>query len=154
MKKILLALVTAVFALGVMSHGAEAAKKKTTVVVTPWLWGWNGTTWVWTGPWTVRDPKLAASNFWVGAAATGVYFGLKDGSKGGTYFARGTASHTGTFAYGASAIGCAAVSPIIGTLVVNRPLTTREVFISTANCAVPFVGGWVMNAWFDQNGWK
>ena len=46
MKKILLALVTAVFALGVMSHGAEAAKKKTQVVVTPWGWGWgwNGQT--------------------------------------------------------------------------------------------------------------
>lgn len=151
MKKILLALVTAVFALGVMSHGAEAAKKKTTVVVTPWWgWGWNGTQWVWTGPWTVRDPKLAASNFWVGAGATGAYFALRDGRH--AVNASGTTSSG--FAYGATAIGCAALSPIVGTLVVNRPLTTREVFISTANCAVPFVGGWVMNAWFDRNGWK
>jgi hypothetical protein len=150
MKKILLALVTAVFALGVMSHGAEAAKKKTTVVVTPhWGWGWNGTQWVWTGPWTVRDPRLAASNFWVGAGATGAYFALREGHHGAR-----SGVHSSGFAYGATTIGCAALSPIIGTLVVNRPLTTREVFISTANCAVPFVGGWVMNAWFDQNGWK
>ena len=152
MKKILLALVTAVFALGVMSHGAEAAKKKTQVVVTPWWgWGWNGTTWVWTGPWTVRDPNLAASNFWVGAGSTGAYFAIRSGHHN---VVRHTGAHTSTFAYGATAIGCAAVSPIIGTLVVNRPLTTREVFISTANCALPFIGGWVMNAWFDQNGWK
>ena len=150
MKKILLALVTAVFALGVMSHGAEAAKKKTQVVVTPWGWGWNGTTWVWTGPWTVRDPRLAASNLVVGAGATGAYFALRHGH----HAVRHSGIHSSGFAYGATAIGCAAVSPIIGTLWVNRPLTTREVFVSTANCALPFVGGWVMNAWFDQNGWK
>lgn len=154
MKKILLALVTAVFALGVMSHGAEAAKKKkTTVVVTPlgWGWGWNGTTWVWTGPWTVKDPRLAASNLVVGGGATAAYFAIKDGS---SVISRHSNISNSGFAYGATAIGCAAVSPIIGTLWVNRPLTTREVFVSTANCALPFVGGWVMNAWFDQNGWK
>jgi hypothetical protein len=152
MKKILLALVTAVFALGVMSHGAEAAKKKTQVVVTPvgWGWGWNGQTWVWTGPWTVRDPRLAASNFWVGAGSTAAYFGLRSGHTGWS----GHGTSTVAFAYGATAIGCAALSPIVGTLVVNRPLTTREVFISTANCALPFVGGWMMSAWFDRNGWK
>ena len=154
MKKILLALVTAVFALGVMSHGAEAAKrKKTEVVVTPWGWGWgwNGQTWVWTGPWTVRDPRLAGSNLVVGAGATAAYFGLRSGHSG---WNSGHGTSTATFAYGATAIGCAALSPIVGTLVVNRPLTTREVFISTANCALPFVGGWMVNAWFDQNGWK
>ena len=151
MKKILLALVTAVFALGVMGQAAEAAKKKTQVVVTPvWGWGWNGTQWVWTGPWTVRDPKLAASNFWVGAGATGAYFALRHGHDA----VRASGTTTRGFAYGATAIGCAALSPIVGTLIVNRPLTTREVFISTANCALPFVGGWAMNAWFDRNGWK
>ncbi len=154
MKKILLALVTAVFALGVMSHGAEAAKKKTQVTVTPWGWGWNGTTWVWTGPWTVRDPRLAASNLVVGAGATGAYFALRHGTTALKYGGGHHGVHSAGFAYGATAIGCAAVSPIIGTLWVNRPLTTREVFVSTANCALPFVGGWVMNAWFDQNGWK
>jgi hypothetical protein len=151
MKKILLALVMAVMALGVMGQGAEAARKKTQVVVTPWGWGWNGTTWVWSGPWTVRDPRLAASNFWVGAGATGAYFAIRDGHR---IAANGVSTSSRGFAYGASAIGCAALSPIIGTLVVNRPLTQREVFVSTANCALPFVGGWVMNAWFDRNGWK
>jgi hypothetical protein len=27
------------------------------------------------------------------------------------------------------------------------------VFISTANCVVPVVGGWAMNYWFDYYGW-
>ena len=121
MKKILLALVTAVFALGVMSHGAEAAKKKTQVTVTPWGWGWNGQTWVWTGPWTVRDPRLATSNLVVGAGATAAYFALRDGH----HAVRHSGIHNKGFAYGATAIGCAALSPIIGTLWVNRPLTTR-----------------------------
>lgn len=139
MKKILLALVTLTVALGMLGQSAEAAKRKQTqVVVTPWVWWWQG-------PWTVRDPRLAASNFWVGAGSTGAYFALKDGS---------SAVHSSGAAYGAAAIGCAAVSPIIGTLVVNRPLTTREVFVSTGNCALPFVGGWIMNAWFDANGWQ
>ncbi|MES1155336.1 MAG: hypothetical protein ABUL48_02790 [Pseudorhodoplanes sp.] len=160
MKKILLALVMSVFALGVMGQAAEAAKKKTAVVVTPWWgWGWNGTTWVWNGPWTVRDPKLAASNFWVGAGSTAAYFAIRGGGSNivsyrGVNYGVSNSTHSSGFAYGASALGCAAVSPIIGTLVVNRPLTTREVFVSTGNCALPFVGGWVMNAWFDRNGWK
>ena len=152
MKKILLALVTAVFALGFMSHGAEAAKKKKTeVVVTPSGVG-DGTARLGSGP--VRGPSAIrgsplrtsgsapARPVLISACMTAIVVGVHTGT------------HTRAFAYGASAIGCAALSPIVGTLIVNRPLTTREVFISTANCAVPFVGGWVMNAWFDRNGWK
>ena len=48
---------------------------------------------------------------------------------------------------------CAAVSPIVGTIVTQRELTQREVFVSTANCFVPFLGGWAMNYWFDYYGW-
>ncbi len=35
----------------------------------------------------------------------------------------------------------------------QRELTQREVFVSTANCFAPFVGGWAMNYWFDYYGW-
>lgn len=142
MKKILLTLATLVVAFGMLGQTAEAAKKKTKVVVTPYAWWWQG-------PWTVRDPRLAASNFWVGAGSTGAYFALRDGHR---HTAHGIRS--GGAAYVAASVGCAAVSPIIGTLVVNRPLTQREVFVSTGNCFLPIVGGWMMNAWFDQNGWK
>jgi hypothetical protein len=143
MKKI--GFVVAAFAAALMLTGgtAEAAKKKAAVVVTPaapWAYWW-------TGPWGVRDPNLAASNLAVGGAATGAYFAIKDGSK--TF---GKAGSSG-FGWGAASIGCAAVSPIVGTLIVNRPLTQREVFVSTANCVVPFVGGMAMNYWFDYYGW-
>lgn len=143
MKKIGTVFAALAAALMLMGGTAEAAKKKAKVVVTPaapWAYWW-------TGPWTVRDPRLATSNLVVGGAATGAYFAIKDSAQ--TF---GSVSNSG-FAYGAATIGCAAVSPIVGTLVVNRPLTQREVFVSTANCVVPFVGGWAMNYWFDYYGW-
>lgn len=140
MKKIGTVFAALAAALMLMGGTAEAAKKKAKVVVTPaapWAYWW-------TGPWQVRDPRLATSNLVVGGAATGAYFALKDGS--------GILSSSGA-AYGAATIGCMAVSPIVGTVVLNRPLTQREVFVSTANCALPVVGGLMMNYWFDYYGW-
>ncbi len=137
MKRLFVVLTTILVALAFMGGGAEAAKKKTQVVVNPY-WGW----W-WTGPWTVRDPKLAASNAVVGGAATGAYFAVRH-----DHPLSNGAAYVGT------SVGCAAVSPIVGTIVTGRQLTQREVFVSTGNCFVPFVGGWAMNAWFDYNGWK
>lgn len=142
MKKIGTVFAALAAALMLMGGTAEAAKKKAKVVVTPaaapayGLW--------WPAPWTVRDPRLATSNVVVEGASTGVYFALKDGS---------SMLNSSGAAYGAAAIGCAAVSPIVGTLVVNRPLTQREVFVGTANCALPIVGGLMMNYWFDYYGW-
>jgi hypothetical protein len=142
------------------SGGSAEAAKRTRVVVTPapWYAPWWG---YWSSmPWTVRDPKLAASNFWVGAGATGAYFGLRSGwhgtryvRVGNTYYAQSKGIHGATGAYIATSAACAALSPIIGTIVTQRELTQREVFVSTANCFVPFLGGWAMNYWFDYYGW-
>jgi hypothetical protein len=135
MRKFLLLAVAAVAALGMMSHGAEAAKKKKpVVVVTPWQSFWNS--------WGVRDPNLNGSNFVVSAAATGAYFAVNN-------------RYNGTLpsgaAYVGTSIGCAAVSPIVGTLVVKRELSMREVWVSTSNCFVPVVGGWLANNYFDRH---
>ncbi len=143
------------------SGGSAEAAKRAKVVVTPAPWyagGWWG---YWASqPWTVRDPKLAASNFWVGAGATGAYFGLRSGWQGtryawqnGQYVAQNKGIHGATAAFIATSAACAAVSPIVGTIVTQRELTQREVFVSTANCFVPFIGGWAMNYWFDYYGW-
>ncbi len=121
-------------AVGMMSQGAEAAKrKKTVVVVTPWQTFWNS--------WGVRDEKLAGSNFVVGAASTGAYYALRNDT---------TRVPTG-LAYGATTLGCAVVSPIVGTLYVKRELSLREVWVSTSNCVVPVLGGWMANAYFDRH---
>lgn len=90
------------------------------------------------------DPPLAVSNLVVSGAATGAYFAME-----------GTSTMLGDkgSAWAATTLGCMALSPIIGTLVVNRPLTQREVFASTAGCALPIVGPWLINRWFDHNGW-
>jgi hypothetical protein len=103
--------------------------------------------WVW--PWSVRDPKLATSNFLVGAAATGGYFALRHHHRGNARW-HGTV-HSAAGAYVATSIGCAAVSPMIGTLVLNRPLTQREVGVSTANCFLPFIGGMLVNAAWEAH---
>ena len=102
--------------------------------------------WIW--PWSVRDPRLATSNFVVGVGATAGYFALRHHHRGAAW--KGTV-HGALPAYALTSIGCAAVSPIVGTIIVNRPLTQREVGVSTANCFLPFVGGWLVNAAWDAH---
>jgi len=141
--------VLAAFAAALLFTGGTAqAQKRAKVVVTPapWYAPWGG---VWaTMPWTVRDPRLANSNLVVGAGATGAYFAMRSGHK---HVSNGI--HGGFGAYAVTSAACAAASPIIGTIVTQRELTQREVFVSTANCVVPVVGGWAMNYWFDYYGW-
>jgi hypothetical protein len=159
MKK--LGFVFAALAVALMFSGgsAEAAKRAKVVVTpapvySPW-WGW------WSQlAWTDKDPKLAASNFWVNAGATGAYFGLRSGWRGtqygwvgNRYVAKNAGIHASTPAFIATSAACAAVSPIVGTIITQRELTQREVFVSTANCFVPILGGWAMNYWFDYYGW-
>src|SRR5262245_46237662 len=145
MKKLALVLTTLAAAL-MMLGGPAHAQKKAKVVVQPSPWYWWSTM-----PWTVRDPRLAGSNFVVGAGATATYFAIRP-HHNNNWWNRNHGFSSGAAYVGTSA-ACAAVSPIVGTIVVQRPLTQREVFVSTANCFVPIVGGWAMNYWFDYYGW-
>jgi hypothetical protein len=129
-----------------VTGGTAHAQKRAKVVVTSSQWSWGN--WWATMPWTVRDPKLADSNLVVGAAATGGYFALRSGHKHA-----GHGIHSGAGAFAITTGFCAAASPIIGTIVTQRELTQREVFVSTANCVIPVLGGWWMNATFDHYGW-
>lgn len=138
-----------------LSGGTAEAQRRARVVVTPapWYAPWWG---FWsTMPWTVRDPRLARSNFWVGAGATGAYFALRSGHRYGDWWKAkgGHGIHSAGGAYVATSAACAAVSPIVGTILTQRELTQREVFVSTANCFVPILGGMWMNYWFDYYGW-
>lgn len=141
MKKILFMFAALVAALCVMAPAAEAAakKKKAEVVVTPaapWIWPW-------TGPWSVRDPALATTNAIVAGGATGAYFAIRHNGW--------AAANPAAVAYIGSSVGCAAVSPIVATILLKRQLTLREAHVSTANCFLPFLGGMIVNAAFDAH---
>lgn len=57
--------------------------------------------------------------------------------------------------YGLTTVGCFALSPIIGGMLVSmneqRELRSSEVFMMVADCVVPIIGGWVAKAAFDAN---
>jgi hypothetical protein len=42
-------------------------------------------------------------------------------------------------------MGCAALSPIVATAVLNRPLTYREAHILIGGCIIPVIGGWLID---------
>jgi hypothetical protein len=94
--------------------------------------------------------KLAAVAIGVGAASTVAYFALNNWST--SWNSSGTVgglSRVG--AYGVVTVGCAAVSPMVATVVLNRPLTMREAHILIGSCVVPIVGGLLVNAVWDAN---
>jgi hypothetical protein len=86
--------------------------------------------------------KLAAVAIGVGAASTVAYFAINDWHTGGWNNSSGL---TPLGAWGITTIGCAAVSPMVGTVVLDRPLTMREAHILIGSCVIPLVGGWLVN---------
>jgi hypothetical protein len=90
------------------------------------------------------DPRLIAPGVVVGAATTGAYFAIRN---------QGGSPHriTELGAFGLSTVGCMALTPIASGIVVQRELTRREVHEMLANCIVPFVGGWLVDAYFDAH---
>ena len=52
---------------------------------------------------------------------------------------------------GLTTIGCAAVSPMVATVVLNRPLTMREGHVLIGSCMIPIVGGWLVNEAYDAH---
>ena len=87
------------------------------------------------------DPQLAVSGLAVGAATTGAYFAVRNAGGGPRRIPVGGA-------WGLTTVGCMALTPLIGGIVVQRELTRREVHMMLADCIVPFIGGWIMDAYF------
>ena len=94
------------------------------------------------------DPRLSAVSFGVGAASTAGFFALRNwqlhnkGRLNGLGINGAAIMTTG---------GCLALSPIVGTIVVQRELTFREAYGLTADCIIPFVGAWLVNKAFDAH---
>ena len=109
MKKVFLGFAALAVTLVMFGGAADAQTRRAKVTVTPAPWY---TTW-W-NYWGVRDPRLAASNLAVGAGATVGYYAIRDSHRG-LYGTRGIVKPGA--AYGLTTAGCAAVSPIVGTIV-------------------------------------
>ena len=96
------------------------------------------------------DPRLQATSIGVGAATTIGFFALRDWKLRG----QGHVRANGIGPAGAAittTMGCLALSPIVGTIMVQRELTFREAYALTADCVVPFVGAWLVNKAFDAH---
>ena len=96
------------------------------------------------------DHRLTAVSIGVGAGATAGYFAFDDWSLKW----RGVHGVTSLGAWGLTTVGCAALSPIVATAVLNRPLTFREAHILVANCVIPVVGGWLVNEAHNEGIWQ
>ncbi len=94
------------------------------------------------------DPRIKVVEVGVGAASTAAFFALNnwnwkwDSARNGI---------TSLGAWGVTTVGCAALSPIVATAVINRPLTYREAHVMVADCVVPIVGGWLVNEAYNQH---
>jgi hypothetical protein len=56
-------------------------------------------------------------------------------------------------AYGVTTYACAVAYPFVGTWLLNRPLTPREMYIGVGECVVPFLGGWLVDQWLPHTAW-
>jgi hypothetical protein len=96
------------------------------------------------------NKKLAAVAIGVGAASTAGFFALNDWRWNGWNTNR-AGGLTRLGAWGATTMGCAAVSPIVATVVLDRPLTMREAHVLVGSCVVPIIGGLLVNAVWDAH---
>lgn len=93
------------------------------------------------------DHRLKVVSIGVGAASTAAYFGINHWH----WRWQGNAALSQGGAIALTTVGCMAVSPIVGTIVVNRELTMREAHVMAASCVVPIIGGWLVEAAYDAH---
>jgi peptidoglycan/LPS O-acetylase OafA/YrhL len=94
------------------------------------------------------DKRIAVVAIGVGAASTAAFFAINDWRWRGWNNSSGI-SRWG--AWGLTTVGCAALSPIVATVVVNRPLTQREAHVLLGSCVIPIVGGWLVNQAYEAH---
>jgi uncharacterized membrane protein YidH (DUF202 family) len=94
------------------------------------------------------NKKIVATAIVVGAASTAAYFAINNWSWNGWNNGSGL---TRLGAYGVTSLGCAVVSPMVATVVLNRALTQREGHILIGSCVLPLVGGWLVNEAYNAH---
>ena len=93
------------------------------------------------------DKRVKAVAIGAGAAATATYFAINDWK---WTWSNGSGL-TSLAAIGATTIGCAAISPMVATVVLKRPLSNREAGVLLGSCVVPIVGGWLVNEAYNAH---
>jgi hypothetical protein len=130
MKRFIFAAMALVMAIGLQPRAAQA--QDTT---------WNFLSWWGHG----QDPRLTAAGIGIGigTGVGGYYLTQKHGNPGKMRV-------TTLGAYGITAGACMVATPFIYTVAVNRPLTYREVYMGMADCLVPFIGSYLVNAYLPH----
>ena len=137
MKRAIIAALALILLIGLQPQAARAQGSNNTNNNNFWTWLFGN-----------QDPRLAGVGIGlgIGAGITSYFLTEKHGNPG-------VRSLTPLAAYGATAAGCVIVYPFLGTWALNRPLTPREMYVGSANCIVPIVGGWIVNAVLPHDAW-
>lgn len=139
MKRTFFATLALIMMIGLQSQTARAADNTT------YNNNWNAF-WAWLSH--GQDPRLTAAGIGLGIAGDVVSYELT--SKHGFQHMHRL---TSLAAYGATTVGCVVIYPFVGTIVLNRPLTPREAYTGIADCIVPFIGGWIVDAALPHDAW-
>jgi hypothetical protein len=135
MKRYILAAVALMMAVGLQTNAAQA--QNTTA-------NWNANSFFswWDHG---QDPRLTMAGIGIGiGTGVGSYFlTQKHGNPGKMRV-------TALGAYGITTGACIVATPFIYTVAVNRPLTYREVYMGMADCVVPFIGSYLVNAYLPH----
>jgi hypothetical protein len=95
--------------------------------------------------------KIVVTAVVVGAASTAAYFAINNWK----WNWNNNSGISSLGAWGATTLGCAVVSPMVATVLLDRPLTMREAHILVGSCVVPIVGGWIVNeVWNAHPEWE
>ncbi len=94
------------------------------------------------------DTPISTAGTVAGAGTTAVYFGINHWNWDWNAAAAGI-SQAGAMTI--TTIGCAAISPMIATVLVKRPLTYREAGKLTVGCVIPFIGPMIVDALYDAH---
>jgi len=137
MKRLVVAALASALVIGLQCQAALAQPKNNPDSNTLWYWISHG-----------QPLPLVISGWIVGGAAAITSFVIteKHGNPGVRHVSYGTA-------YGVTSLGCMVVYPMVATVAINRPLTPREAYVGMADCALPFVGGWIVDAILPHDAW-
>ncbi len=83
-----------------------------------------------------------------GAGTTAAYFGINNWNWKWDAAAAGISS---AGAMTLTTIGCAAIAPMIATVLVERPLTYREAGKLTVGCVIPIIGPIIVDKLYDDH---